>query len=55
MFWKADTIVAATKAALEALNIPIAKITGLGSDGAAVMMGIRTGVGKACKMRNTFF
>ena len=44
---KADTIVAAIKEFLNEWGIPLMKVTGLGSDGAAVMMGVRNGVGKS--------
>ena len=42
---KANTIVAAITEFLQSLEIPAHKVVGLGSDGAAVMMGARTGVG----------
>lgn len=49
---KADTIVAALLGFMHEFGIPITKLLGLGSDGAAVMMGRKTGVGKQLKDRN---
>ena len=43
---KADTIIQALVEVLEEWQIPLTKVTGLGSDGAAVMTGVRNGVGQ---------